>query len=315
MTSPALRIGSRGSKLALRQAEMLRERLAAAHPELAAPGAIETVVIRTTGDTVTDRPLAEIGGKGLFIKELEEALQDRRVDLAVHSLKDVPAFLPPGFALAAHLPREDARDALITRDGSASLAALPRGASVGTSSPRRQAQLLNLRPDLTIVPLRGNVDTRLAKIAAGVADATILALAGLKRIGRDSEASAVLSTAEMLPAATQGIIAVEIRDDDARSRSLLAAIDHQSTALCARAERALLATLNGDCRTPIAALATLDGNRIALDAMLLSPDGKICHRLSRSTTTSRARELGREIGEALIEKAGPGFAGIGTGPA
>ena len=315
MTSPALRIGSRGSKLALRQAEMLRERLAAAHPELAAHGAIETVIIRTTGDKVTDRPLAEIGGKGLFTKELEEALRDRRVDLAVHSLKDVPAFLPPGFALAAHLPREDARDALITREGGASLAALPRGASVGTSSPRRQAQLLHLRPDLTIVPLRGNVDTRLAKIAAGAADATILALAGLKRIGRDGEASAVLSTAEMLPAATQGIIAVEIRDDDARSRSLLAAINHQATALCAGAERALLATLNGDCHTPIAALATLDGNRIALDAMLLSPDGKICHRLSRSTTTSRARELGRDIGEALIEKAGPGFAGIGTGAA
>jgi hydroxymethylbilane synthase len=208
MASPALRIGSRGSKLALRQAELLREQLVAAHPEWAAPGAIESVVIRTTGDKVTDRPLADIGGKGLFIKELEEALSDQRIDLAVHSLKDVPAFLPQGFALAAHLPREDARDALIARDGAASLAALPRGASVGTSSPRRQAQLLNLRPDLSIVPLRGNVDTRLAKIAAGAADATILALAGLKRIGRESEASAVLSAAEMLPAATQGIIAL-----------------------------------------------------------------------------------------------------------
>jgi hydroxymethylbilane synthase len=315
MTSPALRIGSRGSKLALRQAEMLRERLIAAHPALAEPDAIETVVIRTTGDSVTDRPLAEIGGKGLFIKELEEALSDRRIDLAVHSLKDVPAFLPPGFALAAYLPREDARDALIARNGATSLAALPQGASVGTSSPRRRAQLLNLRPDLVIVPLRGNVDTRLAKIAAGAADATILALAGLKRIGRDNEASAILSTAEILPAATQGIIAIEIRDDDSRIRSLLAPINHQPTAICASAERALLETLNGDCHTPVGALATLDGNRIALDAMLLSPDGKICYRIARSTTTSRARELGREIGAALIEKAGPGFAGIGTGPA
>jgi hydroxymethylbilane synthase len=315
MTSPVLRIGSRGSKLALRQAEMLRERLMAAHPALAIPGAIESVVIRTTGDKVTDRPLAEIGGKGLFIKELEEALSDKRIDLAVHSLKDVPAFLPSGFALAAHLPREDARDALIARDGARSLAALPQGASVGTSSPRRQAQLLNLRPDLSIVPLRGNVDTRLTKIAEGAADATILALAGLKRIGRESEASAILSAAEMLPAATQGIIAIEIRDDDSRTRSLLAPINHQATALCARAERALLETLNGDCGTPVGAMATLDGNRIALDAMLLSPDGKICYRVQRSTTTSRARELGRESGAALIEQAGPGFAGIGTGPA
>jgi hydroxymethylbilane synthase len=314
MAPPALRIGSRGSKLALRQAELLRERLVAAHPEWAVPSAIESVVIRTTGDKVTDRPLAEIGGKGVFIKELEEALADQRIDLAVHSLKDVPAFLPQGFALAAHLPREDARDALIARDGAASLAALPRGASVGTSSPRRQAQLLNLRPDLSIVPLRGNVDTRLAKIAAGAADATILALAGLKRIGRENEASAILSAAEMLPAATQGIIAIEIREHDARMRSLLAPIDHQATAICAGAERALLETLKGDCRTPIAALATLDGNRITLDAMLLSPDGTICHRAQHSTTTSRARELGREIGAALIEKAGPGFAGIGAGP-
>jgi hydroxymethylbilane synthase len=314
MTSPALRIGSRGSKLALRQADLLREQLVAAHPALAVPGAIESVVIRTTGDRVTDRPLAEIGGKGLFIKELEESLKDRRIDLAIHSLKDVPAFLPDGFSLAAHLPREDARDALIARGGATSLAALPRGASVGTSSPRRQAQLLNLRPDLSIVPLRGNVDTRLAKIAGGAPDATVLALAGLKRLGREGEASAILSTREMLPAATQGIIAIEIRDDDSRSRSLLAPIDHRQTALCASAERALLETLNGDCHTPIAALASLDGNRIALDAMVLSPDGKTCHRLARSTTTSRARELGREIGAALLELAGPDLFGPASAP-
>jgi hydroxymethylbilane synthase len=306
MTSPVLRIGSRGSPLALRQAKELRERLVAAHPELAAESAVETVVIRTTGDRVTDRPLAEIGGKGLFIKELEEALKDGRIDLAVHSLKDVPAFLPEGFSIAAHLPREDARDALIARHGG-TLADLPPGASVGTSSPRRQAQLLYLRPDLTIVPLRGNVDTRLAKIEGGAADATVLALAGLKRLGRESEASAILSESEMLPAATQGIIAIEIRDDDSRLRTLLAPINHRPTALCARAERALLETLNGDCRTPIAAMATLDGNRIALDAMVLSPDGKACHRLNGSTTSNRARELGVEIGTKLLALAGPGF--------
>lgn len=313
MAPPALRIGSRGSKLALRQADMLRATLGAAYPELAAPEAIEIVVIRTTGDRVTDRPLAEIGGKGLFIKELEEALQDRRIDLAVHSLKDVPALLPAGFALAAHLPREDARDALISRQRVSSLAALPQGASVGTSSPRRHAQLLNLRPDLRIMPLRGNVDTRIAKIADGVADATILALAGLKRLGRESEACTVISTAEMLPAATQGIVAVEIRDDDARARSLLATIDHRPTALCASAERALLEMLNGDCRTPVAALASLDGNRIALDAMVLSPDGRQCPRIARSTTTSRARELGHEIGAALIELAGADLFGTASG--
>lgn len=306
MTSPALRIGSRGSPLALRQTKELHERLAAAHPELAVEGAVETVVIRTTGDRVTDRPLAEIGGKGLFIKELEEALKDGRIDLAVHSLKDVPAFLPEGFSIAAHLPREDARDALIARDAT-SLAALPHGASVGTSSPRRQAQLLHLRPDLTIVPLRGNVDTRLAKIAGGAAEATVLALAGLKRLGRESEASAILSASDMLPAATQGMIAIEIRDNDSRLRTLLAPINHRPTALCARAERALLETLNGDCRTPIAAMATLDGNRIALDAMVLSPDGKACHRLNGSTTSNRARELGCEIGTKLLALAGPGF--------
>lgn len=315
MAFSALRIGSRGSKLALQQAEELRARLVAAHPDLARPGAIEGVVIRTTGDRASDRPLAEIGGKGLFIKELEEALEDRRIDLAVHSLKDVPAFLPEGFAIAAHLPREDARDALIARSGVSSLTALPQGASIGTSSPRRRAQLLHLRPDLGIVPLRGNVDTRLTKIAAGAADATILAFAGLKRIGREGEASAVLPASEMLPAATQGIIAIEIREDDARLRGILAAIDHRPTAICATAERALLKTLNGDCHTPIAALATLEGNRIALDAALLSPDGKICHRLARSTTTSRARDLGIEVGEALLERAGRGFFGGADPPA
>jgi hydroxymethylbilane synthase len=314
MAPPLLRIGTRGSKLALRQAAELAERLQAAHAELAAPGAIETIVLRTTGDQVTDRSLADIGGKGLFTKELEEALRDRRIDMAVHSLKDMPAPLPEGLTLAAHLPREDARDALIAPHAS-SLQDLPRGASVGTSSPRRQAQLLLARPDLTIVPLRGNVDTRLAKIAAGAADATLLALAGLRRIGRESEVTAILSPEEMLPAASQGVIAVEIREEDGRMRSLLAAIDHRPTALCATAERALLEVLDGTCRTPIAAFAQLDGNRIALDAMLLSPDGKICHRAQRSTTTSRARELGRELGAALIEKAGPGFAGIGAGPA
>src|SRR5215469_2893016 len=313
MAPPLLRIGSRGSKLALRQAAELCERLKAAHPELAAPDAIETLVIRTSGDRITDRPLADIGGKGLFTKELEEALKERRIDLAIHSLKDVPAFLPEGLAIACHLPREDPRDALIAPQAR-TLEELPRGASVGTSSPRRQAQLLHARPDLRITPLRGNVDTRLAKIAAGAADATVLALAGLKRLGREDEATAILSPEEMLPAATQGVIAVEIRTDDGNARSVLATIDHRPTAICASAERALLEVLDGNCRTPIAALATLDGNRIKLDAMVLSPDGQVCHRLDRSTTTSRARELGRETGEALRTLAGPHFFAAMTSP-
>ena len=314
MAPPLLRIGTRGSKLALRQAAELCERLRAAHPELAARGALETITIRTTGDQVADRSLADIGGKGLFTKELEEALKDRRIDLAVHSLKDMPAPLPEGLTIACHLPREDARDALIAPKAR-SLQDLPQGASVGTSSPRRQAQLLHLRPDLRIVALRGNVDTRLGKIAAGAADATVLALAGLKRLGRESEATAILSPEEMLSAAAQGVIAVEIRAEDGRVRSLLAAIDHRPTAICASAERALIEALGGTCRTPIAALATLDGNRIKLAAMVLSPDGRICHRLERSTTTSQARELGHETGEALRALAGPQFFAAMTSPA
>lgn len=306
MVSPFLRIGTRGSKLALAQAAELSQRLAQAHPELAASGAIETQIIHTTGDRITDRRLLEIGGKGLFTKELEEALKDGRVDLAVHSLKDMPGQLPDGLALACHLPRADARDVLIAPKAS-SLAALPQGAVIGTSSLRRQAQLLLQRPDLKIVPLRGNVETRIAKIEAGAADATVLALAGLRRLRRSIDEAAILSCEEMLPAPAQGVIAVEIRTDDARTRSLLAAIDHRPTALCATAERALLDALNGSCRTPIAALATLQGNRIALDAMVISPDGRACHRLQSSTTTSRARELGRELGEKLMALAGPHF--------
>jgi len=314
MASPLLRIGTRGSKLALRQAAELCTRLGRAHPELAKPGALETVVIRTTGDRVTDRRLADIGGKGLFTKEIEEALAAGRIDVAVHSLKDMPTLLPPGLALGCYLPREDARDALIA-PGFSSLADLPPGAFVGTSSLRREAQLRHARPDLAIVALRGNVDTRLAKIQAGTAAATILALAGLKRLGREGEASAILSHDVMLPAPAQGVIAVEIRNEDDRARSLLAAIDHRPTAYCAIAERALLEALDGSCRTPIAANARLEGNRIALDALVISPDGKICHRLARSTTTSRARELGHETGAALRSLAGPRFFDFAPSPA
>ncbi len=241
-------------------------------------------------------------------------MKDGRIDLAVHSMKDMPTALPPGLAIAAHLPREDARDVLITQRGGGTLKDLPQGAAIGTSSLRRQAQLLHARPDLKIVPLRGNVDTRLKKIEAGEADATVLALAGLKRLGRAVDEAAILPPEEMLPAPAQGVIAVEIRADDGKTRSLLAKIDHRPTALCATAERELLAALEGSCRTPIAALASLDDNRIALDALVVSPDGKICHRLKASTTTSRARELGRETGERLRSIAGPNFFDFATKP-
>jgi hydroxymethylbilane synthase len=314
MAPPLLRIGTRGSKLALRQAAELCDRLEKAWPELAEPGAVETVVIRTTGDQITDRPLLDLGGKGLFTKELEEALKDRRIDLAVHSMKDMPSLVSDGLAIACHLPREDPRDALIAPKARM-LKELPQGASVGTSSLRRQAQLLHARPDLRIVPLRGNVDTRLNKIQSGAADATVLALAGLKRLGRDSEVTSILSNDEMLPAPAQGVIAVEIRSDDGHVRSLLAAIDHRPTALCATAERALLEALDGSCRTPIAALASLDGNRIALDALVISPDGRICHRVQRSSTTSRARELGQETGAALRALGGAEFFELLKSPA
>ncbi len=309
MASPLLRVGTRGSKLALRQAEELCRWLGTAHSDLAVPGAIETVIIRTSGDRIADRPLAELGGKGLFTKELEEELSAGRIDLAVHSFKDLPTSQPAGLAIACHLPREDARDALIApgAPGAAALAGLPPGAVVGTSSLRRQAQLLHARPDLKTVPLRGNVDTRLAKIVAGEAAATVLALAGLKRLGRAAEATAILSSDEMLSAPAQGIIVIEIRAEDERARSLLAAIDHRATAICASCERALLEALDGSCRTPIAALAVLQGNRVALDAMVISPDGRFRHRLTRSTTIDRARELGLDTGAALRNLAGPRF--------
>jgi hydroxymethylbilane synthase len=314
MATPLLRIGTRGSRLALAQAAELCARLQRAHPELAAAGAVETVVIRTTGDQITDRPLLEIGGKGLFTKEIEEALIDGRIDLAVHSMKDMPTVLPDGLAIAGHLPREDARDVLIAPKAG-TLRDLPPGASVGTSSLRRQAQLLHARPDLKIVPLRGNVETRIRKIEGGEADATVLALAGLKRLGRDADPIAILSLEDMLPAPAQGVIAVEIRADDSRARSLLAAIDHRPTALCATAERALLAALDGSCRTPIAAFASVQDNRIALDALVISPDGRVCHRLNAATTTSRARELGRETGDKLRALAGPQFFDFAKSPA
>ena len=302
-----LRIGTRGSPLALVQAELTRAALLAAHPSLGGEG-IEILPIKTTGDKVQDRTLAAIGGKGLFTKEIEDALLDGRVDLAVHSMKDMPTFLPDGLMIGAMLEREDARDALISPVAD-SIAALPQGAVVGTASLRRQAQLLLVRPDLTIQPLRGNVGTRLDKLARGEAAATLLALAGLKRLGKADAATAILSIDEMLPAVAQGAIGIEVRTDNSRMRELVAAIDHAPTSIAVAAERAMLAVLDGSCRTPIAGHAIITGAEMRLRGLIALPDGTESHLAedSGNATLSDAPELGRALGERLKALAGPGF--------
>src|SRR5215469_13864430 len=291
MTPPLLRIGTRGSPLALAQADELKRRLAAAHAPLAAPGAIDIVAIRTSGDRAGERPLAEEGGKGLFTKEIEEALFVGRIDVAIHSMKDMLATLPKGLAIAACLPREDPRDALLS-PGAKSLAALAKGARLGTASLRRKALALH---------------ARLAKLAAGDADATILAVAGLKRLGLADKITAMLPPNEMLPAPAQGILAVEIRNDDTRARELLAPLDHTETAACAVAERAFLAALDGSCRTPIAALATVASGRLILDAAIVSLDGSKLHRTRRDGVTADATALGHDAGRELKARGGPDF--------
>lgn len=302
MPSQPLRIGTRGSAMALYQAGLVRDRLLAAHPGLAA----ELVPIRTTGDRVQTRLLAEIGGKGLFTKEIEEALLDRRIDLAVHSLKDMETVLPPGLAIGAVLARDDPRDALVSRTG-AVLAALPPGARIGTASLRRRAQLLRLRPDFSIAPVRGNVDTRLNKLSAGETDALVLALCGLERLGKTGLVSEILAPDIMLPAVAQGALAVECRDADEGVRRLLAPLDDPASAACVAAERAMLAALDGSCRTPIAGLATIAADRLKLEALLLSPDGAAERRERIEGAVSDAVRLGREVGARLRRGAGPEF--------
>lgn len=300
-----IRIGTRGSPLALAQAHMVRNALMAAHAHLTA-AAVEIVVISTQGDRILDRPLAEIGGKGLFTEEIEAGLLKGSIDLAVHSLKDMPAKLPPGLDLIAMLEREDPRDAFLSPKA-ARLMDLPEGAVVGTASLRRQAQVRMLRPDLRVVSFRGNVQTRLKKLADGQVDATLLALAGLKRLGMAHVAQEILQPAQMLPAVAQGIITVEGRADDERIRALIAPLDHRPSHLCALAERALLARLDGSCRTPIAALATLDGDTLRLRARLLSPDGRQCFETSRDGAAADAVRLGDDAGQELRAQAGEDF--------
>jgi len=292
--------------MALFQANLVRDRLAAAHPELAAPGMIELEVIRTTGDRVQNRLLADIGGKGLFTKEIEEALFAHRIDLAVHSLKDMETALPPGLTIACVLPRDDPRDALVSRDG-AGLDALPRGAKIGTASLRRTAQLLRLRSDFAIAPIRGNVDTRLNKLAAGEVDALVVALSGLRRLGREAAISEIIPADIMLPAVGQGALAIETRADDTEARAVLAPLHDTASAACVAAERAMLAALDGSCRTPIAGFADLTGDRLHLRAILLSPDGAAERRADGSGPAGDPEALGREIGARLRVGAGPEF--------
>jgi hydroxymethylbilane synthase len=305
--APLLRLGTRGSPLALAQAQQAALRLAAAFPELAPPGAIEIVTLRTSGDRITDRPIADIGGKSLFTKEIEEALLDRRIDLAVHSLKDMETVLPQGLEIVCCLPREDPRDALIASGGVRRIADLPTSAIVGTSSVRRKAQLLNARPDLDIVPMRGNVGTRLRKLAEGECAATVLAAAGLNRLGRGDAIAALLDPAEMLPAAGQGIIAIEARETDLRAREYLAAIDDKDTSRAAAAERAVLAALGGTCRTPIAALAVITDTRLALEAMVIEPDGSALWRARREGPAIEMRKMGADAGAELRAQVRPGL--------
>jgi hydroxymethylbilane synthase len=303
-TRSSLVIGTRGSPLALAQASQVRDRLAAAHALDA--DAITLEVIRTTGDRIHDRPLTEAGGKGLFTKEIEEALIAGAIDLAVHSAKDMPTMLPPGLRIAGVLEREDARDVFISREAK-TLAELPRGARVGTASLRRQALVKRLRPDLIVVPMRGNVETRLRKLDAGEVDAIVLALAGLKRLGLADAATTVLPVDEFLPAVGQGIIAIEARGDDERTLDLVLPVSHAATAAALTAERAFLAVLEGSCRTPIAGYAAVARGQLAFCGLIAKPDGSEVIETQRHGAVTAAVRLGAEAGRELKQRAGADF--------
>ncbi len=302
MQAATIRIGTRGSPLALAQAHEVRDRLSEAHglPQ----DQITITIIKTTGDQILDRPLADIGGKGLFTKEIEDALLADEIDVAVHSMKDMQTALPDGLTIGAVLPREDVRDAFISLKY-ASLAELPKGTVVGTSSLRRQAQLLHGRPDLVVVGFRGNVQTRLRKLQEGVADATFLAVAGLKRLGLQDRITDAVPIDQMLPAVAQGAIGLEIRADDERTAGLIAPLNDAATKLAVTTERAFLARLEGSCRTPIAGYAQLDGNQLHFRGQVLSPDGKKGYSVSRKGPPAGALDLGLSAADDVLSKADP----------
>ena len=296
-----IRIGTRGSPLALAQAHETRARLMKAHG--LSEDDFTITVITTTGDRIRDRPLAEIGGKGLFTKEIEEALFANEIDLAVHSMKDMPAVLPQGLAFAATLPREDARDALISLTAK-SLPDMKQGATLGSSSVRRSAQALRLRPDLKVVQFRGNVETRLRKLADGVADASFLAVAGLNRLGLAQHIAAVIPMEQMLPAIAQGAIGIEIREADSRTMSLLDPINHVDTAMAIACERAFLAALDGSCRTPIAGHAHLVDGRLHFRGETLTLDGTKVFTAERVGAPADAAAMGADAAAEVKAKGG-----------
>jgi hydroxymethylbilane synthase len=302
MATPFLKIGSRGSPLALAQTREVRDRVAKA-TGIAADD-IEIVAIRTTGDKIVDRSLAEAGGKGLFTKELDEALLAGAIDCAVHSAKDLQTFLPSGIVIVGSPRREDARDVLISVK-TASFAALPQGARLGSASPRRQAMALRLRPDLQVGLLRGNIETRLRKVESGEFDLTLLALAGLKRLGLEQRAAAVLDIDEFLPAVGQGAIAITARRDDARIAKALESIRDAATDIALAAERAFLAELDGSCRTPIGGHARLVENRLLFQGATLSLDGRLCVETKREGPMDDAIRLGAEAGRELRARMPP----------
>ena len=299
-----IKIGTRGSPLALVQAHDLRDKLMRAHdlPE----SQFEITVIKTSGDKIQDRPLSEVGGKGLFTKEIEEALLAGAIDLAVHSMKDVATQLPEGLVIPCILEREDVRDAFISRKVK-QLADLPHGAVVGSSSLRRQAQIKKARPDLDVITYRGNVQTRLRKLDEGVADATLLACAGLRRLGMSDVITQVIPVEDMLPAVAQGAVGAETRGDNQRILDLLQPLHHAETAICVTAERAFLAKLDGSCRTPIAGLATITDRQIEFRGQILLPDGSQSYETRRQCPAREAIIMAENAAAELIGKAGPEF--------
>jgi hydroxymethylbilane synthase len=291
-----LRIATRQSRLALWQAEHVAARLREAHPHIS----VVLVPMTTTGDRILDRPLAEVGGKGLFIKELELALAEGRADIAVHSMKDVPSELPPGMTLAAMLPRADPRDAFVSLKY-ASFKALRQGARVGTSSPRRQCQLSHARPDLELTTLRGNVDTRLRKLQEGQYDAIILAAAGLSRLGFGSRITHYFEPDQFVPAVGQGIIGIECRDTDDRNIDLVAALDDATSSRCIDAERSFALRLQGSCQSPIAGYARIQGDELSLAGVVGSPDGREVYRGTEKGPIADAGRIGTALAERLLD--------------
>ena len=301
---PVVRIGTRGSPLALAQAHAVRAHLAAL-PALAATE-LEVAVIRTSGDRIQDRPLSEVGGKGLFTKEIEAALLSGEIDIAVHSSKDMPTVLPEGLELAAFLEREDVRDAFVS-PVAATLREMPTGAVLGTSSLRRRAMALRIRPDLRVVDFRGNVETRLRKLSEGVAEATLLAKAGLNRLGLSAHATSLIDIDDFLPAVGQGAVAIEMRTDDVAIRPFVERIGDEATRIALQAERAFLAVLDGSCRTPIGGLARIENGRVVFRGIVLAPDGSRAEQVQLHGAIGEAAELGAAAATELIGRGGRDF--------